>query len=388
VGGFVQRVVDRLFAASLWLYPASFRRRYGEEMRAVFRARLRDAEQAPLRDSAAMLIDAFGAAGRAQGDAFGHRGAARVAAMLALLLFALLCATQRMQLAVVLLDGREASMAWWKERPVRTYAAFERKERRRAAELLANGSPDDRWVAGLVLSQPSWLEPVEHVHSEELLNLVARASTSAEPMHLHHALSICLRVPGCDWRASVAQLQRRDADNAAAWLLIAATSRATDPAAAERALRRAAGAREFRSVGAEATAHWLEWSATRPFEASWWQAESPAPALALHYWFVTDALPAYRDACSLPPSQGCLDVADRWHATADSLRLRLQLTDILHRARFGVPVRERNPAAAILARWKQRLTEPFSQGAPIDPRALAQRLRTAGEPAAIAEFAN
>ena len=387
MAGILRKIAERLFAASLWLHPAPFRCRYGAEMLEVFRARQRDAGQQSLSASAWMLADAFAAAGSAQCRAFNQRGPVRMAAMLALLLLALSGATHRAQLAVALLDRHEQTQRWWGTRPMQTLRAFEREEQRRAAALLDDGSMEQKLVAGLLLSHPSWMGERTQTHSRELSDLVARALGSEETAYLHYALAICRRVAGCDWRAALAELQRRDHDNAATWLLSASALRASDPVGSKAALQRAAVASSFRTVAAPGKAVWLEWSATRPFQPALWQAALGISSLALHYWRIEEALPAYGLACSAPRvfQASCLDVAQRWHGAADTLRLRAQLTGLLQRERFGRVRPGENPAATALARWNRRLGG-LDTSREIDTRALAQRLRTAGEVAAVTEF--
>jgi hypothetical protein len=387
VAGFLRNIAERLFAASLWLHPTPFRRRYGAEMREVFRARQCDAGQQFLSASAWMLVDAFAAAGGAQCRAFNQRGRVRVAAMLALLLFAMLGATHRARLAVALLDRHEQTQAWWGNRPMQTLRAFEREEQRRAAALLEDGSMEQKLVAGLLLSHPSWMGDRTQAHSRELSDLVARGLVSDETADLHFALAICRRVAGCDWRAALADLQRRDHENAATWLLSASALRASDPVGSEAALQRAAAASSFRTFAAPGKAVWLEWSATRPFQPSWWHATLGISSLALHYWRIEEALPAYGLACSPPRvfQASCLAVAQRWHGAADTLRLRAQLTGLLQRERFGRVRPGENPAVTTLELWNRRL-RGLDTSREIDPRALAQGLRTAGEVATVTEF--
>lgn len=382
-------VAECLFAASLWFYPKPFRRRYGAEMREVFRDRRQDAGKESLPATAWMLADAYRAAGSAQCRAFGQVGNARVTAMLALLLLALLGASHRAQLATVLLDRSEQTRAWWKNRAMQTSRAFEREEQGRAAALLAEGSLEQQLVAALVLSQNEETDLPREENEPALLALVERASRASEPAHLHHALAICVRVEGCDWRATLGELQRRDSTNAAAWLLSAAALRATDPMAADDALLRAARAPSFRTVSASATAAWLEWSATRPFEAPWWQADPSVSAVALHYWRIGAALPAYASACSPPPvsAGACLAVAQRWHDSADMLLLRSLMAAQLHRAREGLVPPAHTLDALTLRQWQRRLAELGVSARPIDPSELAERLRSVGEVATAAEYA-
>jgi hypothetical protein len=383
----IRIVAERLFAASLWLYPKPFRTRYGEEMRAVFAARLRDASNRSVSATTSMLTDALLAAGGAQCHAFGQRGSVRVAATLALLLFGLLGGVHRAQLAAALLDGQEGVRTWWKHRPMQTYRAFEREEQRRAAALLADGSFEQKLAAGLILSHTYSMGQEGQPPVADLLALVKSASSSSRASHLHYAMTICRRTQGCDWRATMAELRRRDNDNAAAWLLVAAAVRASDPAEYEMALRRAAGASVFRPVAAPAIADWLEWSATRPFEASWWQPEPKSTALALHYWRIEEALPGYGLACAGPAdvTKACLAVARRWHGAADTQRMRAQLTYLVDRERLGRTPQDQNAAAASLSKWNRALSDP-ANGEALEPRTLARQLRTRGQTATISDF--
>lgn len=331
------------FDLALLAYPASFRARYGKEMRELAADSLAEAEAtgfARARMGAALVADAAGAAARQHVHQFEQAGLARIHMLLGLLALciALLTVSPTLGRAIVdLADQHQGIPARWQ---AATWEDITSQLRLRADAMTASANPWRRVTGHLVMLQLG-REFGRDSEATEVLRRDAAGAARALMAHpestvVHAAIDLCVASGSCDPRDGIERLRAMDSGNAATWLLVAAF--AEDRAETEQALAMAADARHFTSHRAEILATWLEAVADQPLESRWWYAPLGMQELAVEVSVGSFALPWINYPCAdeVGRLQGCDAVARRWSQAARTSLDRFLIDPEAARAHRGI----------------------------------------------------
>lgn len=238
------RLVDRLYAVLLHLYPRDFRQAWGDPMRQALRDRCREHAQArrsPARWLCAELLPDFASSvGREQWTTFQED-----------------TTMKRMSVLTMLLLGSVA-LLWWSQassfgsRWLFMGAEWIRDQERRALEsafvdyrvdvvrtALASASADERAVAPLFaqMQGPWTTDPVVDLLPRDVQAQLVVSTAAGR----HNRLGSFLSAASCRDPAALARLQAVEPDNGAVWALTVTCRRqAGDTVGARAAMRRLA----------------------------------------------------------------------------------------------------------------------------------------------------
>jgi hypothetical protein len=260
-------VAERIYALSLYLYPPSFRREFGEAMRQAFRDRLheRRVRSSPLFFD--IMSDTVSAVAREHSQA--PEGLLRIFVLLTLMFAATTIFVRGESLRTALVDAvvarqesaRKAAFGAY-ERAVHDYdasiavryATHAAARSQLVAAQFFGGDVDffDVHFVDDVVAQPAQLAAVS-------MDNALRVGWD-DPVVLWNAIAMCpSSSTTCHSREVLAHLQSIAPENGAVWWLeFVAADRAKDPNRARNALAKLAAAREFSVYENVMTALWID----------------------------------------------------------------------------------------------------------------------------------
>ena len=264
-------LAERIYALSLYLYPPSFRREFGEQMKQAFRDRLHERRGARLFVD--MAHDTVSAATREH--LYSPEMLLRMLALLVLMFAATMILVRGESLRVVLVDGlisyqeaaRKAAFDAY-ERAIGDYNAriaekFASRDDARSQLIAAQFYGGDFDLLGIRVASDSAVEPAIAAQRTQLASMAIEKALHTgwnDPVVLWNAVTMCPASSAtCHSHDVLAHLQSVTPENGAVWWLeFVAADRAKDAAGARAAIAKIAASREFTVNENAMTALWID----------------------------------------------------------------------------------------------------------------------------------
>ena len=265
-------LAERLYALSLYLYPPSFRREFGEQMKLAFRDRLRERRAPASRFLLDMTRDTVSAVAREH--AHSPQASLRVLALLALMFAAATIFLRGESLRMALIDGviahqesvRKAALLA-QDRAVHDYDAniadrYAVRHDARSQLVAAQFYGESFDFFGITAEDDAGRREIAAHRTQlagEALDNALREGWN-DPVILWNAAASCAAPGGvCRSPGALAQLRAVAPDNGAVgWLEFVAADRAKDAARARAAIAKIAASRDFTVYENAMTALWID----------------------------------------------------------------------------------------------------------------------------------